>query len=332
MENSVQQIQQIPLRERVIIITPAVRQWHGATTMHAQDFQCAAEELPPEKARKSLGAKYLINPDSLLVFRKLRKRLFTTLAEAGIADPVLKGSYFIPLEKADEVIEKIERFCQEYQAEADAFADRYDQLTQEWALENPEFSTQILAAGKTKHQIRARFGCSFSAYKMSPIPGQEQAIEDRVKNLIGPILDEASETARAALDTYIRNKDEDKGGLRLRARIVKIVDKLESMSCVNGNLYTLCEKLRPLVDSLPTKKTGFKGQSFYTAFTCLHVLASKELMQAVAEGKADLDALSESLRIEREEERRLKAPETGRLTAAVIRKAEDMKETVDALW
>jgi hypothetical protein len=332
MNNSVITEQPVALREKVVILTPSVSQWYGATTMGVNDFRCDVDELPPERARKNLGAKYLINPEALKPFRKLRKRFFTVLNEAGIADPVLKGSYFIPIQKADEVIGKLRAISTEYEAEADSFADRYTALTQEWALENPEFSTQILAAGMTKGKVRSRFGCSFAAFKMNPIPGQEQEVEDRVKGLIGPILREASEAAREALKTYI--KDQDNGTHRMRTKIVKIVDKLESMSALNGNLYSLVEKLRPLIARLPEKATrnGYKGENFFTAFTCLHVLASEELMQAVAEGKADLSALSESLRLEREEERRINAPENGLLAPAVIKAEEESEDPLDALW
>ena len=308
--------------------------------MREADFRCDWSDLPPERTRKSLGAKYLIDPIHLKPFRKLRKRFYTVLMEEGIQDELIKGTFFVPSAKVAEVCKALDAIKAEYNAKADEFADLFETRTQEWALENPEFSAQILAAsskivaeGKPDpaRGIRSRFGCDYQAFQMSAIPGHEQQVEERVKGLIGPILRDASAAAKETLEMYVKGNEQDKGGRRLRSRIVRIVGKLQSLSCVNGNLYALVEKLKPVVDSLPDKKTGFVGQEFYAAVTILNVLSSQDLMQAVAEGRADLAALTEALRVEREQEHRRAAPENGLLAPAVMKDDED-GDPLDALW
>ena len=35
---------------RLVVIVPQFSHWHGARVMKAEDYHCAADELPPERA------------------------------------------------------------------------------------------------------------------------------------------------------------------------------------------------------------------------------------------------------------------------------------------
>ena len=256
--------------------------------MKAEDYHCDAGDLPPERAVKDLGRKYLINPDKLRSFVTLRKHVFNTLTGAGVR--FLSG-YAVPESEASDVMDKMDDFCERFERAKRNFLATYDESVEEWARENPSFSGEIRAGKLSLQEVSGRFVSGYSAIKLAPIPGKEAELERSVQGLMDPLLDEAAKAAQDAYKSFIEGHQDC--SWYLKKRLVRIVEKLQSLSFVNGNLEPLCTAMFGCLREIPDGPLA--GADFCRATCALNVLASREAMQAVIEGRTDPELCARAL-------------------------------------
>ena len=273
---------------RLVVIVPQFSHWHGARVMKAEDYHCAADELPPERAVKDLGRKYLINPDTLRMFVTLRKQVFNTLAGAGVR--FLSG-YAIPEDEAPAVMAELDDCCERFERAKQQFLARYGENVEKWAADNPSFAAEIRAGKLSDQEVAGRFQSGYSAVKLAPLPGKEADLEKSVGSLMDPLLEEAAKAAKDAYKAFVEGHSDC--SLYLKRRLVRIVDKLRSLSFVNGALEPLCRAMETCVGMLPEGQ--LEGADFCRATCALNVLASREAMQAVMEGRLDPEHCARTL-------------------------------------
>lgn len=278
--------------DRIAIVVPRVKQWHGARVMHEQDFGTAAQ-LPPKAVTKNLGAKYVVDPGSLKPFVTIRKRIFTVVQAAGI--PFL-GGYAIPTDKVKEVKTALEAHVAEYEAAKADFVANYKNNVHNWALQHPEFQDQILESALSAETVGAKISASYLVGKLSALAGEEAQMEQEVEDLMTPILEEASEAAAEANKVFVFGKTE--ANYKLKERLVKIVSKLESWSFINGRLAEIVNVVLPIVKSLPAGK--LEGLEFARAGMCLNFLSSRRLMTQILNGEQSLEILAHNLQLQKE--------------------------------
>lgn len=301
---------------RLVIFVPQFSHWHGARVMKAADYHCDAGDLPPERAVKDLGRKYLINPDRLRSFVTIRKHVFNTLAASGVR--FLSG-YAVPESEAAAVMERLDDFCARFDRAKEHFLAHYSENVERWADDNPSFSSEIRAGKLSLEEVSGRFTSGYSAIKLAPLPGKEAELERSVQGLIDPLLEEAARAAKDAYKSFIEGHQDC--SWYLKKRLVRIVEKLQSLSFVNGNLEPLCTAMTGCVREIPDGP--LQGADFCRATCALNVLASREAMQAVIEGRTDPERTARALigamrtrEDERTGQQSLSLPEPSRVPAA----------------
>ena len=250
---------------RLVVIVPQFSHWHGARVMKAEDYHCAADELPPERAVKDLGRKYLINPDTLRMFVTLRKQVFNTLAGAGVR--FLSG-YAVPEDEAPAVMAELDDCCERFERAKQQFLARYGENVEKWAADNPSFAAEIRAGKLSDQEVAGRFQSGYSAVKLAPLPGKEADLEKSVGSLMDPLLEEAAKAAKDAYKAFVEGHSDC--SLYLKRRLVRIVDKLRSLSFVLHDDARLDQadaaSTYGLVDGMPAMDL----QAYRTAMGALH--------------------------------------------------------------
>ena len=273
--------------ERIVVVMPVFRFWQGARVMKSNDFKCDASDLPPEKAVKNLGAKYLIDRVKLNPFEAKRKAAYALLNEIGVK---FMGGWAIPEASYASCAVKLEQLENEFNADKAAFIGNYDRYVEEWAQANPDFATEIRSGKIPVGDIAEKISASHFESKLATVPGKEKELEKTVSGLIDPILEDAGEVAKKALETVFSNQKAKTACLA--TKIGKLLNKLDRLSVVNGNLIPLVSALS--ANQLPSSGPLF-GIDLSRAITILTILSSREKIQEVIDGKADPEQMAAAL-------------------------------------
>lgn len=256
----------VPAYTRFIVIVPQFSQWFGARVV--KDGNLDSPDLPTAK----LGSGYLVDPKRLRPFVTLRKHVFNTLTAFGAR--FLSG-YAVPESVAPLVMSRLDELQMRFEREKYKFLSFYERSVQEWAEKNPEFAEAILADKLPVDDVAARFSSGYSAVKLAPLPRKENELELSVRELAGQLLAETIKAAQSAHAGFISGHNNCSP--YLRRRLVRIAEKLESMSFVREDIGRLSASVSDMLREIP--EGALTGCDFQNAKRLVESLMSLDAMR-----------------------------------------------------
>ena len=273
--------------ERVAVVTPQITVWTGETVLREKDLHLGEGGYIPEKSFASLGRKALINPERLLVFRKIRENFKRTCSEIGV--PFLSG-YAIDVQKYQDIKPKLDALIKQFEAEVDDLCAQYTTLVEAWKQENPAYSVALERDGKSVDEVRSRFSAGYLVNKIQSVDGEEEALTKQVEGLYSTLLTEIRNDASGYLTRSLKKAAKNEISQRARSVVARIVKKLESLSFLNPKAQVLADAVKAADAKLP--RSGFMRESdFWRIFAIMSVLADEAMTAGIIDGSLSFDSV-----------------------------------------
>ena len=279
--------------DKLCIILLDFRQWSGTTVLRESDIKVGTDgKLPPKAVIAQLGQKNVLEPKILDRFNTIKARAQRFLNDNGV--PYL-GGYAVPLDRATEVLAKLDGFVADYEAAKADFINRYDELVESWIQQNPDFAEELRAAKKSRSEVDARIYARYSAVRVQPLSTNEQQVEqfnEEVEGLSERLLKSVAQTAgRLSLGTLGGKKV--KSPIRPVPTLKKISSKLKGLSFLDDGILPVADMIDALLAKVPADGR-IAGPLFWETQAVVSVLSDVDRMKRIADGTLSLDVWKEN--------------------------------------
>ncbi len=192
------------LIDQLAIVILTITSWSGRTKIQPEDLRGDLSGIPPAEIA-SLGTLKYLDPQKLQGLATLRASAYRECLAVGTR---FLGGYAIPLDKADELMARLEIIKDKYDQLATEILRERDQLVQHWADQNAEWSEVILAAASraTARQHPPEF--RVTPFVLAPAACAPQALQAAVEELPGTLLDEIAQEAKLAYEGSFKGRTE----------------------------------------------------------------------------------------------------------------------------
>lgn len=259
--------------ERMALVHLDITVWSGQAKLTAEDLNLGADgSIPPEQIAQ-LGNKRICSPDQLKVFNSLRSSAWRYLLTVGMR---LMGGFAIPVDRMDEVQQRLNEIGDEFRAAKDQFMVGYDKAINDWCVSNPEWAPIIRRGIKPRESVARRLDYGWEAFQIANGDLQTSGtvgVEKRARQLGGDLMDEVIETATNAWDTHLA-KGADKVTVHIRTNLKRLRDKLHGLAFLDHRFSTLVGLLDEALRFMPEGVKGpVKGEGFFRISSVVQILS-----------------------------------------------------------
>jgi hypothetical protein len=162
------------IQKACVLVTLQVHRWHGTDTADEVSISVGAQDV---SKRTSKPKWRLIPKEWNDVFQNIESRARSQLAWYSIRSPI-RGSRFIPIDKADELFQKLSNFRAELNEKADKFCvkDEYEKMMANLRTDLGADAWIAIRHVPSISAIRAKFGMDWFVV---PIGEPADALKDR---------------------------------------------------------------------------------------------------------------------------------------------------------
>ena len=271
--------------DRLVVVVNTMRVWTGARILKDEDFRTLGYAETSEEQRQVLkpGLKQIFDPDKLKIFEMLRVRARRLLEEAGV--PFAKG-FALPLDRADEILRKLDGIQDEFRSKVQDLIDHYDQDLEAWIHKNPGFETLLRQGSVAKEDLASRFEAGYLTMRIQPLrPEDEEKTEREVSSLSVKLLVEVSKDTTPMLVSMIGKPKCDGKCLR---QLEVIRNKLNGLSFLSSGILPVVDMLDRTLNQCP-RGSAFGGYEFEMLKTCTSLLANRQLLEDLSNGKLSFE-------------------------------------------
>ena len=282
----------------LLAINLDVNIWTARRKLSVADFGGA--QLPPDDLA-SLGSKRVCDPEELKIFGTLKARAVSLLDRNGVR---FLGGWGIPEDRAQAIVEELERLRDEFAAAKQDFLARYDQAVQEWIVRHAGWEQIILSSTVGVDYVRSRLGFRWQVYRIVPPTGDPAMVgtvgvglADEVHGLGLTLFEEVAKAATEAWHKCFAGKSEvtRKAVSPLRT----IQRKLAGLTFIEPRVAPVADLLETAFASLP-RRGKIQGASLLMLQGLVALLrdpaALTEHGQMLIEGRAPGALLDDLLR------------------------------------
>lgn len=271
--------------DRLVVVVNTMRVWTGARILNDVDLRGLGYAETTDEQRQVLkpGLKQIFDPDKLKVFEMLRVRARRLLEEAGI--PFAKG-FALPLDRADEILGKLDAIQDEFRAKVQDLIDHYDQDLEAWIHKNPGFEALLRQGSVAKADLTSRFEAGYLTMRIQPLrPEDEEKTEREVSSLSVKLLDDVSKDTTPMLVSMLGKSKSDGKCLR---QLEIIRNKLNGLSFLSAGILPVVDMLDRTLNQCP-RGAAFGGYEFEMLKTCTSLLANRQLLEDLSNGKLSFE-------------------------------------------
>lgn len=271
--------------DRLVVVVNTMRVWTGARILNDEDLRGLGYAETTDEQRQVLkpGLKQIFDPDKLKVFEMLRVRARRLLEEAGI--PFAKG-FALPLDRADEILGKLDAIQDEFRAKVQDLIDHYDQDLEAWIHKNPGFEALLRQGSVAKADLTSRFEAGYLTMRIQPLrPEDEEKTEREVSSLSVKLLDDVSKDTTPMLVSMLGKSKSDGKCLR---QLEIIRNKLNGLSFLSAGILPVVDMLDRTLNQCP-RGAAFGGYEFEMLKTCTSLLANRQLLEDLSNGKLSFE-------------------------------------------
>lgn len=189
MNQSLDQIDEKQLTERLLIIRPVVSLWSGRKRLKPEDMGLDTDLLPPEELA-TLGTLKIFDPEQLSVFNRLKQAAIRACAKVGF--PFLDG-HAIPLGEAKTVIQELNLIEAEFEAELVKMMSSYEPQFAAWADsydDSKGWKSKLKAMQLPRDEVIRRMRFRVTMFQLSPKASNDDA---ELNKLLGNTINGMSE-------------------------------------------------------------------------------------------------------------------------------------------
>lgn len=272
------------LNEKMVLVTINFRKTTGEVSLTPDDFGGDVSSLPPG----TLGTKLLINKNRLTGFERLKRSAVELLKYNGVEFHG-SNSVLIPDSNYPAVKSELEGIIQKYQSETSDFLSKWDSYCEEYIAANPQFEAVLRDARPSVNKVRESFVSDYLATRIIPLPGEEEALEQRLGNLSETLIQSVSSDCRQ----YLKNNLKSSASMsRQSGRILlsKILKRCEDLNFISPKITPLIDYLRSAVSKLPSQ--GMIGGGHFDLLKgVISFIANKEMLEELCNGSISADQL-----------------------------------------
>ncbi|HIF9538181.1 TPA: DUF3150 domain-containing protein [Photobacterium damselae] len=281
MANLNKGVKSIEIIKKTALITLRFAKTSGRKKLQPNDLGLSESQLPPDQIA-SLGSKTTINPKSLNVFDKLKRRADRYCETIGVK--LSAQTYAIPESKIVEVCTCLDSITNDYRAAVSDFVKHYDLMIDEWVSEitkeNPAWGERIKNAASTSEMIKNKFYADYDIYQLNTeINTDAQALT--LSKQGSSIATGLQKSVYSAIDEFMNNLTT--GKVRSSSAIStleKIKDKVDSMAFINTKYLKVAQVIDSAKNTLPA--TGYlNSDDIVKVSGILHVINTPDLLKAV---------------------------------------------------
>ncbi|MEA3410075.1 MAG: DUF3150 domain-containing protein [Pseudomonadota bacterium] len=237
--------------ERVVCINLDVHLYTGRRKLRLDDLKAVSGDQIPPSQLASLGAKRVCNPRDLDPMERIKKQAERLCEEVGMR--FLRGGiYLVAKEEATGIRERLDEIMARGREACEAFLEAYEERTESWVRENPEWGSMIRAAIVPVDVVRGRLNFGYQVFEISnprDDAGSASGLGAVVDGLGARLFREVAGPARKLWERSLRNRDDVTqkavGGLR------RLLRKLKCLSLVDPRVSPLVTWAEDGLDLLP---------------------------------------------------------------------------------
>lgn len=235
--------------DKVDIVQVMCRQYGGMKILDDSEVKPDAEKVSTK------GSKWVIDPETLKPFMKLRSEYRRLMSREGVS---FMGGYAIPKDKTDTVLKKMEIIKSQYDCEVQDFLFKYPANVESWARQKPSWSASIRKDAPTVEKVAKSFKLLYQSYAVNPTVADNAGtlLEEEATGLPYQV---AKEVAQDMKDSF----DGSKGVVtqRVRGLLIRARDKFRSFGFLDPSLEAAAKQLDSALAAMP--QTGpIQGTDF----------------------------------------------------------------------
>lgn len=264
--------------EKSVWINIVYRTWQGEVTMSREEIKRYSNPdlLPPEDLIKP-GSKAITDVSKLTKIKSFGRKVRRECEKVSLS---AFGNYGTSLEASESLIKRLEQMQAEHQAMVNDYLDGYEQTTEQWISEHPEFEGWLRHSKLSRKDIESRFKFEFDVFQIQPTgDNSPQYLKDNLSNqvsgLLGTLLSEIETMAESAwTKTYVNN---DSVSQKALSPIRTILKKLDTLKFIHSNVFRLVERVQVVLNAMP-KSGPISGSDLSAVCGLLNLLSSSSRM------------------------------------------------------
>ena len=256
--------------------------WSGQvkTDMNRDIDVGAGGRLPSDKVVKA-GRKYVISPDALKGFSRVRSQVRRALSRMGMP---FMGGWAVPMDRKEELDDLLEKAVSEFDAYKTKLLSDYDDHVSSWISENPDDADVIRRGRLDVTDVASKLSARVKRFRISPTSEEDQAVlEQEAKGLGNELLREISEQAAKIYEDTFEGKEKVSANVRMTIKGIR--DKLNGLCFLNSKFRPMVSMLDQILQGCEIHRDGryLTSPFLYEVIAALLILSDgKKLDQMVA--------------------------------------------------
>lgn len=253
------------------------RTWQGKKTMtRAEIDKYSDPDKTPPKDLITPGTKAIADPERLKKITSLGKKIHRECEKVCLK---AFGAYGTSVEASEALLKRLQQLKDAHNALITEYLDNYDSSNEQWAKEHPQWEEWLRNSMLSRADIENRFKFDFQAYKISSGGAGDlmnDGLQQEQNGLLGTLLGEIEKMATTAWEASFENRD--KTTQKALRPIKTILNKLRTLSYIDGKVNVLIKRVNDVLDSMP--KTGpIEGASLSAVSGLMNLLCSYSKMR-----------------------------------------------------
>ena len=273
----------------ITLVHLKIRCWSGEKKAdRSRDIRLGTDgSILPEKLL-DLGRKKIFPPESLKVFRNLRREAERACLATGTR---FMGGFAINDVHIEQVEAKLQAVEVAYNEAVAKFMVDFERKKAQWVEENKEYSEFLSDITLNHESVKNTFCFKFKCYKLEPLDGHEPE-EDEIAN---QVLHEIGLTCREMSDRMLERK-KSISGKNLCGQLDPIIKKLDTMSFGNGRILKVLAEFKSMQASIPSEILDREPPSYCTVITFLSMCSDSNKLERIIEGSLSVNKLLDGIR------------------------------------
>lgn len=214
-------------------------------SIKAEEIGLNPDDLPKEV---TLTLKHLLDPVRLRPLQNLVKE--AQRAAVAVGTRIAKG-YCVPHKSLDELSDRLDGICAQFEKEAAVFLDEYEDLLNDWGEKHPEMAPVIKRAATPKEFMQDLLSLTYIVLPLGDLSGNRGHLEEKAANLGSGVFKEVAVEAKDLLKKSILGKD--RIGQKTLRPIKRIRDKLEDLAWTDGRVAPIVQSIEQVLARVPSK-------------------------------------------------------------------------------
>lgn len=286
--------------DKLYVCKVDLRIWTGQVQADDDDYQVGDNGRMPSKKVVQSGRKFIVNPDTLSGFTRIRSQVRRDFSRVGF--PFL-GGWAIPLERKDELDNIMQSAVEEFFILKDEFIRNYKDNVTSWIADNPDDSHIIRRGTVDSDDIIDRFDAQIKRYSIVPTTADDAVeLEKEVVGLGGELLKEICEQADKIYLTNFVGKE------KVSATVTKtfkgIRTKLHGLSFLNGKFVHIVKMLDKVIQGceLHRDRGMLTAPFIYEVMANLIIISDVKKLEKFVDGMISVSEIEDSIMPEPPEE------------------------------